>query len=83
MSFHIRVRPTALIIENGSVLLIEYEENSQYHYNLPGGGAEPGETITDALKRELKEEASTEVEVGSIAFVYEYCPHKQSGEYDA
>jgi 8-oxo-dGTP pyrophosphatase MutT (NUDIX family) len=51
---------------------IEYEENGQYHYNLPGGGAEPGETITDALKRELLEEANVEVDVGPIAFVYEY-----------
>ncbi|WP_181909725.1 NUDIX domain-containing protein [Paenibacillus taihuensis] len=83
MTYHIRVRPTALIIENDSVLLIEYSENGEFHYNLPGGGAEPGETITDSLAREMMEEAAAEVNVGRVAFVYEFAPHKQSGTYDS
>lgn len=83
MTFHIRIRPTALIINEGQVLLIQYQENNQFHYNLPGGGVEHGETITDTLKRELFEEANVKINIGPIAFLYEYSPHKQSGDYDS
>jgi 8-oxo-dGTP diphosphatase len=77
---HIRIRPTALIIKDNSILLVEYEDNG-IHYNLPGGGAEPGETIVEGVKREVYEETTAEVEVGPLALVYEFAPHKQSGEY--
>ncbi len=83
MSFHIRVRPTALIIENEQVLLIEYKDEHGVHYNLPGGGAEPGETLIEGVLRELYEETMVQAEAGPIAFVYEFAPHKQSGDYDS
>lgn len=83
MSYHIRVRPTALIIENDQVLLIEYCDEHGVHYNLPGGGAEPGETLVDGVLRELYEETMAEAEVGPLAFVYEFAPHKQSGDYQS
>lgn len=81
MNYHIRVRPTALIIENNAVLLVEYEDADGIHYNLPGGGADPGETIIEGVKRELMEETMAEAEVGPLAFVYECAPHNQSGQY--
>lgn len=37
---HVRIRCTALIIENNSVLLVEYDDNG-IHYNLPGGDLNP------------------------------------------
>jgi 8-oxo-dGTP diphosphatase len=77
---HIRIRPTALIIKDNSILLVEYDDNG-IHYNLPGGGAESGETIVEGVKREVYEETAAEVEVGPLALVYEFAPHKQSGEY--
>lgn len=77
---HIRVRPTALIIKGNSILLVEYNDNG-IHYNLPGGGAELGETIIEGVIREVYEETTAEVEVGPLALVYELAPHKQSGEY--
>lgn len=81
MSYHIRVRAGALIIQNGSILLIEFNDENGLHYNLPAGGAEPGETIKEAVKREAKEEASIDVEVGPLAFVYEYAPHLNNNKY--
>lgn len=83
MSSHIRIRPTALVIKDNRVLMIEYKEsgNPFVHYNLPGGGAEPGESITETLEREMREEVCAEIEIGPLAFVYEYAPHKQSGDY--
>ncbi|MEK4426559.1 NUDIX domain-containing protein [Solibacillus sp. FSL K6-1523] len=76
MSFHIRVRAGAIIIENNNILLTVYNDPLRgIIYDLPAGGAEPNESITDAVKREAKEEACIDVEVGPLAFVYEYAPH--------
>lgn len=35
-------------------------------YDFPGGGIELGETINEALKREVQEETGLEIEVGAI-----------------
>ncbi|ACX66611.1 NUDIX domain-containing protein [Paenibacillus sp. FSL H8-0457] len=78
MTYHIRVRPTALVLRDESVLLVEYVDENGLHYNLPGGGAEPGESIVEGALRELREETTLEAQVGPVAFVYEYAPHKQS-----
>lgn len=79
----IRLRAGALIIEKGSILLVEFENDNLdgVHYNLPAGGLEPGETLIEAVKREAKEEACVEIEVGPIAFVYEYQPTKSNYIY--
>ncbi|MGI8384057.1 NUDIX domain-containing protein [Robertmurraya sp. P23] len=81
MSYHIRVRAGAVIIQDGSVLLIEFNDENGLHYNLPAGGVEPNETIMEAVRREAQEEASIDVEVGPLAFVYEYAPHLNSNRY--
>lgn len=81
MAYHIRVRPSALIMDQDSILLIEYRDEQGLHYNLPGGGAEPGETVIDAVKREVFEETQADITVGELAFAYEFAPHNQSGEY--
>lgn len=79
---HVRIRCTGLIIQDNSVLLVEYEDNG-IHYNLPGGGLEPGETVLEGVRREVFEETTAEVEVGPLAMMYEFAPHKQSGDYEA
>lgn len=50
-----------IIIENGKILLIYSEKTKDY--KLPGGGVEKYETYTEALIREVKEEAGLEVKV--------------------
>ncbi|WP_449620525.1 NUDIX domain-containing protein [Robertmurraya sp. Marseille-Q9965] len=79
MKYPIRVRACALIIENDSILLIKFNDDKRgVHYNLPAGGVEPNESVLEAVHREAKEEASIDVEVGPLAFVYEYAPHLNS-----
>jgi 8-oxo-dGTP diphosphatase len=78
---HVRIRCTGLIVENNSVLLVEYDDNG-IHYNLPGGGLEPGETILEGVAREVLEETTAQVDVGPLALIYEFTPHKQSGDYN-
>lgn len=72
----IRVGAKAVIIENESILLIEYRDENGLHYNLPGGGVEPGESVKDAVKREAMEEAAIDVEVGELLSAIEYEPQR-------
>ncbi|MGG3738782.1 NUDIX domain-containing protein [Aeribacillus pallidus] len=75
MGYPIRVRACSLIIENEQVLLVKFQSEEGIHYNLPAGGVEKGESVIEAVRREAKEEAGIDVEVGELAFVFEYAPH--------
>ena len=74
MSFHIRVSARGIVINNDMILLNEFG-NGEY-YNIPGGGVEPGETVKDAVVRELFEETGLDVVVGDLIYVLEYEPNK-------
>lgn len=74
MSYHIRISGRGIIINDNKVLLNEFG-NGEY-FNIPGGGVEPGETIKDAVVREVFEETGLNVTVGDLVFVLEYEPNK-------
>ncbi|MFK3936086.1 NUDIX domain-containing protein [Alkalihalobacillus sp. NPDC078783] len=76
-----RTRAGAVIVNDRALLLIEYQDKHGIHYNLPGGGVESGESIKDAVKREVKEEACIDVSVGELITVYEYLPQQASFRY--
>lgn len=79
----IRVSARALIVENGAILLVEFVDENGLHYNLPGGGVQVGESLAEAVRREAREEAMVEVEVGELAIVYEYVPEKAGAKFGA
>jgi len=64
-----RVRVAAIVREGDSVLLVAHSKEGRSYWLLPGGGVEYGETLEDALKREMKEEVCLDVEVGDLALV--------------
>ncbi|MFJ6939576.1 NUDIX domain-containing protein [Streptomyces sp. NPDC101132] len=52
----VRVRAGAIVIRDGHALLIGFEGPEGWHYEIPGGGVEAGETPEQAAVRELREE---------------------------
>ena len=47
---------SAILRWRGGILLIRHEKRGREHWLLPGGGVHAGETLTQALQRELAEE---------------------------
>lgn len=43
---------------------------------MTGGGVDGNETIAEALRHEVREEACAEIEVGRLLLVTEYDPHQ-------
>lgn len=70
----IRVRVAAAIVEDGRVLLVRHLKDGRETLLLPGGGVEPGETLHDALVRELREETGYAVTPGPLLFTAESIP---------
>jgi 8-oxo-dGTP diphosphatase len=69
--FHSSVK--GVVIRDGKILLVQYdEEGVGIHYNLPGGRQRKDETLHEALRRKMMEEAGADVDVGPFLFVYEF-----------
>ena len=51
-----RIRVSALLLWNGRILLCRHEKPGKEYWLLPGGGVNSGETLVEALRRELSEE---------------------------
>jgi 8-oxo-dGTP pyrophosphatase MutT (NUDIX family) len=67
-----RISVKGLIIDAGRILLPLHRDEAGLYYILPGGGQEPGETLTDALVRECREELGVDVTVGDLLGARDY-----------
>ncbi|MGH2732251.1 MAG: NUDIX hydrolase, partial [Actinomycetota bacterium] len=62
----------AVAVRDRAILLIERgQPPSKGLWSLPGGRVECGETMVEALRREVEEETGLKIEVGAIAGVVE------------
>ena len=73
-SAQFRIAVSALIFDGERILLALRRDIDWW--NLPGGGMEIGETVDEALCREVREETGLEIEVGQLVGVYSK-PQKQ------
>lgn len=63
----------AAIIRDGKVLAAQRGYgNYRGWWEFPGGKAEPGETLPQALKREIREELGIDIEAGKLAGAVEH-----------
>lgn len=74
----VRVRVGALIFDNhsdpSSVLLVEHDGlwEDRPFWTPPGGGVEFGESLPEALQREVMEETGIDVGVASLRYVLDF-----------
>lgn len=70
-----RLRPSAkaVIVSDGRVLVNHHRpaDGRREWFGLPGGGQQPGETLVDALRREVAEETGFLVEPVRLLWVRE------------
>lgn len=69
-----RVRVTGVVVENDRILLLNQDTDSGRSFSLPGGKLEEGETLAEALVREMKEETGLDVEPGRLLYVCDHLP---------
>ncbi|MFN6951682.1 MAG: NUDIX domain-containing protein [Albidovulum sp.] len=68
-----RLAARAIIVEAGRLLLVNaYPGNRSDLWCAPGGGAEPGVSLPDNLRREVHEECGLDIAVGTLALVNEF-----------
>jgi ADP-ribose pyrophosphatase YjhB (NUDIX family) len=62
----------AVIVRDGRALVIRRaHEPRKGEWSLPGGRVELGETLVEALRREMKEETGLDIEVGPTLEVFD------------
>lgn len=69
----IRLSTRAIILcENRLLLVNAYPDGQSDLWCAPGGGAEPGQSLPDNLKREVHEETGLQVQVGAPCLINEF-----------
>ncbi|WP_409340330.1 NUDIX hydrolase [Paenibacillus sp. MBLB4367] len=57
--------------DNGNILIVKNKKGDSYYWGLPGGAAEDGETLEQALIREVKEETGFIIVISGLNSVRE------------
>ena len=68
MQFHYLLR--GVVVSQGRYLAVR--EKGKNFFFIPGGHIEPGESATDALRREFKEELDCEIAIGDFLGALEH-----------
>ncbi len=64
-----RLRACAILIHNGKTLMVR-NNRDPYYYSV-GGGVKHGESLEEAVKREVLEETGCNLEIERLAFIHE------------
>ena len=63
------IRLTGILIENDEILLVQQKLSDNRQWSLPGGRLERGETLSQGLIREMKEETGLNVEITRLLYI--------------
>jgi ADP-ribose pyrophosphatase YjhB (NUDIX family) len=76
------IRPgvSAIIFDAAAAILLQRRDDNGL-WGLPGGGVEPGESVREAIIREVREETGLEVEPLRLIGVYSAPEHHQVVSY--
>jgi ADP-ribose pyrophosphatase YjhB (NUDIX family) len=71
----------AVVVRDGKSLVIKRaHEPRKGEWSLPGGLLELGESLQDAVRREIKEETSLDIDVGPIIETFDRVHHDDQGK---
>jgi 8-oxo-dGTP diphosphatase len=71
----------AVVVRGGKALIIKRaHEPRKGEWSLPGGLLELGESLQDAVRREIKEETSLDIEVGPIIETFDRVHRDDAGK---
>jgi ADP-ribose pyrophosphatase YjhB (NUDIX family) len=70
----IRVAVSAFVLDDADQLLMIRRTDNDL-YAIPGGGLEPGETVTQAAVREVQEETGIDIEITGLIGIYSNPEH--------
>jgi ADP-ribose pyrophosphatase YjhB (NUDIX family) len=70
----VHTRVTGVLIEDDRILLLNQDTDGPRTWSLPGGKVEDGETLADALMREMREETGLEVRPGRLLYLCDHVP---------
>jgi ADP-ribose pyrophosphatase len=77
---HPRVAAGAVIMRGGKVLLVKRKNPpSKGRWAIPGGKVFAGERLREAVKREIREEAGIEIDVGEVVHVFDVIERNKGG----
>ncbi|WP_020577586.1 NUDIX domain-containing protein [Actinopolymorpha alba] len=65
-------RVCAAIVRDGHILMVRHRESGRAFWTLPGGTAEPGETLAQAAVREVAEEVRLAGDAGPVLYERAY-----------
>lgn len=69
-----RVRVAAIICDRQRLLVAVHEKAGKRYHVVPGGGVEFGESLEEAVAREVKEEAGLDIRVGELVLANDSIP---------
>jgi ADP-ribose pyrophosphatase YjhB (NUDIX family) len=72
-----RIRVSAILRRENRILLVRQEKPGREYWLLPGGGVHAGESLVDALRREIAEEIGIDADLpfeGPVAIADSIAP---------